>query len=305
MRAMDKKPTCLTFAVTQTADPSGTGPTRFRGVAYSVGIIPQYGFYGDACIELESLTLPAGKLFALVDHDPKQRAGQFAARMEDNAIIVEGELFASTDAGREVAALMGEGAPWQMSVGIQADAESADKRRAVDCNGQTFDVHTVFKNAVLREVSFVPVGADPQTSVQAFSRNLACTAAPTVPHSGDTDMTLEDLQAQIADLSAKLEAETTARQTAESALAEIKMAARKDAIASLAAEIARDLTDDEATALEKMPEDMFITMSGTLKSFKPVAAAPMHLFSEQATGGSNPKAAPTPADAITSKFINI
>lgn len=79
---MIKKPACLTFAVAPVADPSGTGPMRFRGVAYSGGVIPQYGFYGDACIDLASMPMPDGELFALVDHDPTQRAGKFAARID-------------------------------------------------------------------------------------------------------------------------------------------------------------------------------------------------------------------------------
>jgi hypothetical protein len=42
---MDTKTTCLTFAIDPVADPSATGPQRFRGVAYSGGTIPQYGGY--------------------------------------------------------------------------------------------------------------------------------------------------------------------------------------------------------------------------------------------------------------------
>lgn len=63
---------------------------RFRGVAYSGGTIPQYGFYGDACIDLASLRLPERELFALVDHEPAKRAGKFSARVEANSIISRG-----------------------------------------------------------------------------------------------------------------------------------------------------------------------------------------------------------------------
>jgi hypothetical protein len=287
MSGMSTKPACLTFAVDPVANPTGTGPMRFRGVAYSGGVIPQYGWYGDACIDLASLSLPTGKLFALVDHDPTQRAGKFDARLENNAIIVEGELFTANEAGREVAALLAEGAPWQMSVGIQAETEQSDKRRAVQCNGQPMEVNTLFKNAVLREVSFVPVGADPQTSVQAFSRNLAGDTHSPVPHPvGDPDMTLEELQTQVAELSAKLEAETAARQQAEDALAAHKLAARQDAIKALSAEIGRDMTEAETAALVSVDEATYATLSATLLSLKPAKpAAPDHLFAEQATDG--------------------
>lgn len=278
-------PACLSFAVQATNDPAATGPTRFRGIAYSGGLVPHYGFHGDACIDLSSIKLPEGRLFALVDHDPGKRAGQFSARLENDAIVVEGELFKSTESGREVAALLAEGAPWQMSVGIQADAESTDTLRTVQCNGRALSVHTVFRNAALREVSFVPVGADPNTAVAAFSRNLAGAVAPTVPQTGEINMTLEELQQQVADLTGKLEAETAARQSAEAALAETRLAARKASIAALAAELPHELTADETAALEKMPEDIFAAMAGTLQRFKPAASADPALFKEQATDG--------------------
>ena len=115
-------------------------------------------------------------------------------------------------------------------------------------------------------------------------------------------MTLEELQTQIADLSAKLEAETTARQTAETALAAVQLAARKDAIKQLAADLGRDMKDDETAALEKMDVATFATMSATLLSFKPAKPAPgMHLFSDQAADGK-PESPVDLVDAITARF---
>ncbi len=299
---MEKKPTCITFAVQPVADAAATGPQRFRGIAYSGGTIPQYGFYGDTCIDIDSLTLPDGRLFALVDHDPSKRAGHFSAFIENDAIIVEGELFQSTDAGREVSGLMAEGAPWQMSVGIQAEAQSSDKKRKVKCNGRDLDVHTIFSNAVLREVSFVPVGADPNTSVAAFSRNLGGAALSQVPHSGDSDMNIEELQTQIADLSAKLEAESSARKLAEDKLDAIKTAARQASVTSLAADLGRELTEDESKAFTAMSDETFVTMSATLKAIAKPAAAPESFFSAQATGGQAPTGKATLAD-LNAKLI--
>lgn len=284
---MSQTATCLTFAVQRDAD----APQRFRGIAYSGGVIPQYGSFGDACIDLSSVKLPDGEIFALIDHDTTRRAGKFRASLQNNAIVIEGQLFKSTDAGQEVAALMAEGAPWQMSVGIQADIKRADKASAITMNGQTLAVNTVFSNATLREVSFVPVGADPNTTVAAFSRNLAgAVSTPEIPQPKENDMQTEDLQKQINELSAKLEAETAARHAAETKLAEVTLAARKAAIAQLSAEMPRELTEAETGVLLTLDDSAFATMSATLASFKP-AAAPgnAHLFSEQATGGKQPE----------------
>lgn len=160
----------LYLPFTPAVEPARLGlPTRFSGVAYSGGAIPSYGAHGDVAIDLASLRVPAVALFALVDHDPVRRAGKLTARITGNQLLVAGEFFATTEAGREVAALFSEGAPWQMSVGIQVAVEGRD-RRSVTVNGRTLTVDTVFRNAVLREVSFVPVGADPETSVQAFAK---------------------------------------------------------------------------------------------------------------------------------------
>jgi len=277
---MNQTATCLTFAVQRDA----ATPQRFRGIAYSGGVIPQYGSFGDAAIDLSSVKLPDGELFALVDHDHTRRAGKFRASLQDGQIIVDGEFFKSSKDGREVSELMAEGAPWQMSVGIQADIKRADKSSAINLNGKTLAVNTIFSNAALREVSFVPVGADPNTTVTAFSRNLAITDESEIPQTKENDMN-EDLQKQINDLSAKLEAETAARQQAEDALKQIKLAARQAAIAQLSADLSRELTADESSVLQALDDGAFVTLSATLKSFKPSATAQAHLFSEQATDG--------------------
>lgn len=280
---MHKTATCLTFAVTQDA----AMPQRFRGVAYSGGVIPKYGSFGDAAIDLASVNIPSGELFALVDHDPTRRAGKFRAAISGNAITVEGEFFQSTEAGREVAGLMAEGAPWQMSVGIQADIRFSSKTTPTQCNGQSLAVETIFSNVALREVSFVPVGADPNTSVTAFSRNLALTASPEIPQTKGHDMN-EDLQKQINELSAELAAEKAARQTAEDALKQVKLAARQTAIAQLSADMPRELSADETNVLQTLDDGAFATMAATLKSFKPAAQAQAHLFADQATNGRAP-----------------
>ncbi|MCB1630283.1 MAG: hypothetical protein H7A12_04425 [Pseudomonadales bacterium] len=164
---MTQQTAFFTFTPTVAERDEAGLPRRFEGVAYSGGVIPQYGAHGDVAVDLASLQLPNAPIFALVDHDPGKRAGKLGARLAGNQVLVSGEFFTASDAGKEVAALFAEGAPWQLSIGIQAAVESGE-RRSVTLNGRALSVDTIFRNAKLREVSFVPVGADPETSVHAF-----------------------------------------------------------------------------------------------------------------------------------------
>lgn len=279
MRAMEKDTHFLTFAVEQ-SQPAAPGPVRFRGIAYSGGLIPQYGWYGDAVIDLASVNLPE-QIFALVDHDTTQRAGKCTPRLEAGQIIVEGELFDATDAGREVSALLKAGAPWQMSVGIQAKAKTTDDKSNVTVNGQNLSINTVFSGASLREVSFVPVGADPNTDVSAFAKRDGH------PNPKEQNpMELEALKAKVAELEAANAEQTSRAEQAEQALHAIKMAARNTAIAALEQSTGQTFDDTRKAAFAAMDDAGFEAVSVTLSAVigqKP--NLPDHLFSEQATNG--------------------
>lgn len=264
----------LTFAV-EPFEPEKPGPVRFRGVAYSGGLIPQYGMYGDSVIDLASINLPE-KIFALVDHDTGERAGMCFPRLEDNQIIVEGVLF-DTEAGREVAELLKAGAPWQMSVGIQAKTKVVKTYEEI--NGQFFEfIDTVFSDASLREVSFVAVGADPNTAVSAFAKRDGHQPQ------GATPMELEALKAKVAELEAANADLKSKAEEAQAELSAIKLAARKDAIAKLEVATGQTFDDAKKSAFASMDDAQFEAVSITLSAIaKP--AAPDHLFSEQATGG--------------------
>ena len=236
---MTQQTAFFTFTPTVAERDEAGLPRRFEGVAYSGGVIPQYGAHGDVAVDLASLQLPNAPIFALVDHDPGKRAGKLGARLAGNQVLVSGEFFTASDAGKEVAALFAEGAPWQLSIGIQAAVESGE-RRSVTLNGRALSVDTIFRNAKLREVSFVPVGADPNTSVAAFARRHT-DHQPEEPTMAD----LDQLKARIAELEAQLgakdaEASNTAAELA--ALRQFKADARKRDIERLQDDLALDLT---------------------------------------------------------------
>jgi phage head maturation protease len=278
---MPEKSHFLTFKVIAQPEANGGIPKRFAGVAYSGGLVPGYGWNGDSAIDLSSVVLPEKPVFALVDHDHGQRAGQGRLSLDGQTIQFQGEFFSSTDAGKEVAALFAENAPWELSVGFTADAAGFEKPTAIELNGQTLTVTTVFKNARIREVSFVPAGADPNTRVTAFSRSTPSEATP-------VDETA-DLKAQVEALRTELAAEKEARASAETRIAEIQMAARRTEVTALFNEMGReDASDDALQHYLEMSAETFAAVAADLKALKPKADAPAHLFTEQATSGNAP-----------------
>lgn len=258
-------------------DAATDGPRRFSGIAYSGGLIPGYGWHGDSVIDLASFTLPPGPLFALVDHDPTQRAGRFTASLTDHHIQIDGEFFTTTEAGREVSGLCAEGAPWQLSVGIRGQIDESSAPRELAINGQTLTARTVFRHASLLEVSFVPVGADPATAVTAFAQ---------LPEEDTMDPSaLAALTAEIAALKDQVVALTTERNAAHAALANHRAELRHAAITELSAQTALEISAEQRAVLIALSDADYQVMAGMMTA-RP--AAPEHLFSEQATAGAAP-----------------
>lgn len=192
-------------------------PRRFSGTCYSGGVIPSYGFHGDAVIDLSTLKAPTKPIFALVNHDKNQRAGRLTLGSDGTKVWIADGSFLPSASGKQVSEEFAAGAPWEFSVGINADVRHFDKPTQVEVNGKTVTVDTVFENARVREVSFVPAGADPHTEAHAFEQQEQ-----------------HDMQ-EIAELKAQLESERAARQAVaeaatrltaehESAMAEMKLA---------------------------------------------------------------------------------
>lgn len=277
------KTTYLTFAPHITdRSPQGL-PTKFSGVAYSGGLIPNYSWYGDTVIDLTSFSIPETPIFALLDHDQTKRVGKLSARIDNHQILVDGDFFVSTEEGRTVAALFQEGAPWQLSIGIQSSIRELLK--PINVNGQIFSCRTVLENGHLHEVSFVPMGADPNTTVKAFSQN----------HKDDATMNIEELQTRITELTAENEklaatlAATNERASvAENTIATLKAAARETEIKQLAATVHFNFSKPELETFAAMPDDMFAAVSKTLLS---VARPPdKSFYTEQATAGKTTNA---------------
>ena len=141
---------------------------KFRIVAYTGAPIRQGWSREPVVIDMAAMQLPA-TVPVVLGHDYSLGSilGQGRPFIEAGQLIVEGEILASNPNADQVAALAAAGYQFQASVG-------ADVRRhqKIDADGVTQvngSAHVgpirIVKASALREVSFVTLGADSQTSV--------------------------------------------------------------------------------------------------------------------------------------------
>lgn len=141
---------------------------RIAGKAYGGGPIRVAGYRQPVVIDFLGLDVPAS-LPLLVDHENRAaaRLGTVRARVEDGALVIDGEITATGDPARDIIAQARAGAEWHLSIG--ADPREVVEVRAggsVRINGREHSgplLHV--KRAVLREVSVVAVGADAEAGM--------------------------------------------------------------------------------------------------------------------------------------------
>ncbi len=274
----------------------GKKKRTFTGVAYSGEVITDHWYWDRIIFDLDSMKIK-GRIPALLDHSPRQRAGVINEHSinHQQGLVVSGDLM-SNEFGTEVARDSDDGFPWQMSVRIEpSSVEEIQADASVTVNGK---VHqgpiTVFRGGRIREVSFCALGADDNTNAVAASHN------PTQSSKEDTDVTeLEKAQ----------QAKEQAERERDDALAELKQfkaQKRAEDIAALEAELKTQFSADDKTAYTNMDDSVFAFTAKQLRQFsagnqQPPAGqqqqqAPLanpalaHLFSHQANlqGGQEP-----------------
>lgn len=287
-------------------DTADDAPRQFAGVAYSGGVIPGYGYFGDVAIDLSSLKAPTKPVFALVNHDTNQRAGKTLITNTGNSIEVLGSFSQSTAAGKQVAAEFSEGAPWEFSVGLQAEIETFKTPKTLQVNGQTVTIDALFKNASVREVSFVPAGADPHTQAVAFglltsvestmdnnSEQLAAVSALNADLQVKLSVLQDDHAKVVADLQMKLGQEAKAHleavalaNTLKDELNAFRADVRLNAVKALFSDLHREFSVESAQPYVEMNDVSFAAVSNDLRSLKPALKA--DYFKDTTPSGSVP-----------------
>jgi HK97 family phage prohead protease len=309
----------FTFAPVLAAPAAGApadAPLQFSGVAYSGDVVPGYSYLGDIAIDLGTLKNPLGQVPVLVDHDARVDAiaGKGALSLEVDAtglqtLKITGTLTQATPAGQRMAALLREGFPIQMSVGLQASLRETTAPESI--NGRTLAVRHVFENATVREVSFVPTGADADTHASAFAFSAAAApltdptvSPPSGPKEGQATMTrsaedqaLFDKQAaEIASL--KAQAEQAAR------------TARTAALSALCVELGREVpAADKLAPYLDMSEAQFSAYAADLRALKAATppgrpGADPQLFTAQSAGRATSAAGAQPADKLGTALLS-
>lgn len=168
---------------------------RFQMIAYTGAAMD--AAFGTMIIDLDGLEIGRTRKPILRQHDPNRIAGYSDVIEKSDRLVMRGALSAKTDAGREVAELADEGFPWQASVGIdidKVDVLEAGSSRTV--NGQVINGPAmVISKSMLREASFVPLGADGATSAVVFARDSAFIDVPEKTQETNMDLTIESLKA--------------------------------------------------------------------------------------------------------------
>ena len=262
----------------------------FDAEVYSGGRIDNHYYWGRSgvLIDLQGLQLKS-KIGLVEEHFGGKRVG-VATSYEVNTKFSAKGHFLSNPKAKEIVQDIDEEYPFQMS--WWADPESIEEiapGKTVFVNGQEFTgpIH-IFRNVRVHEITICGVGADTQTSVQAFSGKTN----PSEPQPEDTDVT-ELEKAQAAQKQAEAE-----RDAAQVELKKFKADKRTEDIAALQTELNTTFSAEDTKSYTDMDDAVFSFTAKQLRQFsanKPPAGQQQqnntvsphlaHLFSHQATGG--------------------
>jgi hypothetical protein len=163
----------LTGEVTLRAAAAGDGDEapRFTMVAYSGGLMQPPGYPLPTVVDIAGIEVGKSRPI-LVDHEETLKAtvGHTTEVRMGDTIEVDGVLSGSNDATNEVAGKLAKGSPLQASIGITIPRGHLHHIKAgetVNVNGRAFKGPILLAaKSRLREVSFVPLGADDNTSAR-------------------------------------------------------------------------------------------------------------------------------------------
>ncbi|MBY0515098.1 MAG: Mu-like prophage major head subunit gpT family protein [Gemmataceae bacterium] len=141
---------------------------RFSGVAYTGAVMQPGGWLGRIICALDGLRFPdSKKVPALRQHDHQQIAGHTdTVEVTPKGLEVGGPFSGQAEHAAKVTEPADGGFPWQMSIGAEpVRTEFLEAGRTATVNGQEVTGPlTISWETEIKEVSFVPVGADGHTS---------------------------------------------------------------------------------------------------------------------------------------------
>ena len=139
----------------------------FSLVAYTGGKAQPKDFPCPVVIDLSGLDIPSQKIPVRYEHKSFQGVGHTETiRLVGTDVMAEGIISRDTSWARDVARSAQNGFPWQASMGGPIhQAEYVPPGKSVTVNGKTFEGEIyVIRKMTLKEISFVDLGADENTS---------------------------------------------------------------------------------------------------------------------------------------------
>lgn len=178
--------------------PAAAGaPRTFKMKAYTGATIDRW--YGRMTIDLAGMDIGAQKKPILLEHDTEKRIG-FSSKVEKsaNALTIEGAMLDNEHANG-VARDCAQGFPFQASMGFSIDAVEQLKDGVEKLvNGRTVrGPGYVATKTKLLESSFCTLGADGNTSAEAFSRAQATIEPKEILQMADETKSTVDVAAAI------------------------------------------------------------------------------------------------------------
>lgn len=137
--------------------------------AYTGAAMKIEGFYRPVIIDLSGLRVPSKSLPILRGHDPERIVAHTDnIEVSERRLRVTGLMSGVGIHAQEVTQLADNGFPWQASVGASVERmEYVDAGATAKVNGRNVDGPLVVaRQSTLREISFVPLGADAGTSAK-------------------------------------------------------------------------------------------------------------------------------------------
>jgi transcriptional regulator with XRE-family HTH domain len=169
----------------QAADSAGGRLPRFSMLAYTGGPMQLEGWYDPVVIDLVGLKAASASVPILRSHQMDRLIGHSEAiEVRGSTLVITGVVSGSGPDAEEVRVTASNGFPWQASVGATpSKVEYVAEGLTQIVNGQQISGPcNIIRACTLYEVSFVPVGADTNTSATVTAKADVLATLPMIKH---------------------------------------------------------------------------------------------------------------------------
>lgn len=155
---------------------------RFEMTAYTGKAVRQWWSDKPIVIDIEGIGVPGRAVPIRMNHSAAEGVGHTEdvsklSEGKETRLTARGIISRDTPSARDVAGSAGRGFPWQASISASISRIEEIEEGSVEVNGRVFDAPVlVVRASTLREISFVDLGADDDTTAR-----VAASA-----HSGET-----------------------------------------------------------------------------------------------------------------------